>query len=95
MQPFDGVAINRRREVRSSQRYPILKPDAGNGWLSDLIREGRPAAVGKLGSSECWALTWHLGLKRFYKYTWAAPSFGELDLYEQSGNGHDDDQEAH
>ena len=78
-------AINRCCEIRRARRFPILSPVDGNRWLHDLVQAARPAAVGKVGSSECWALAWHLGLKRFYKYTWSAPSFGELDLYEQSG----------
>jgi hypothetical protein len=41
--------------------------------------------VGKIGSSECWTLAWHLQIPRFYKYTWCPPAFGELDLAEQSG----------
>lgn len=82
---IEALAINRHRELRHSSRFPIVSSEDGNRWLYDLISAGRPAAVGKLGSSECWALAWHLGLKRFYKYTWAAPAFGELDLCEQSG----------
>jgi hypothetical protein len=50
-----------------------------------VLQAGRPAAIGKLGSSECWTLAWHLRIKRLYRYTWASPSFGELDLAEQSG----------
>lgn len=62
-----------------------MDAEATNRWLGELIVKGRPAAVGKLGSSECWALAWHLRIPRFYKYTWCPPAFGELDLAEQSG----------
>jgi hypothetical protein len=77
--------VNRRREIRAAKKFATVPAAEGNAWILDLIRSGRPAAIGKLGSSECWALAWHLQLKRFYKYTWSAPSFGELDLAEQSG----------
>ncbi len=82
---IDADAVNRRAEIRRAKKFPTLPADAANRWIHDLILAGKPAAIGKLGSSECWALAWHLGLKRFYKYTWAPPAFGELDLAEQSG----------
>ena len=77
--------INYWLEVRQQRGHPVLGDDATNRWLGELISSGRPAAVGKLGSSECWTLAWHLRMPRFYKYTWCPPSFGELDLAEQSG----------
>jgi hypothetical protein len=41
---------------------------------------GKPAAIGSMTRSECSALAAHLGLRRFYKYTWAAPSYSEAGL---------------
>lgn len=82
---IDANEVNSARELRQARRFPIAAAEAGNRWLSEVIRSGRPSAVGKLGSSECWALAWHLKLNRFYKYTWAPPGFGDLDLFEQSG----------
>jgi hypothetical protein len=82
---INADAINRRRELRAASRFPVVPAAEANRWIADIIRTGKPAALGKLGSSECWTLAWHLKLKRFYKYTWTSPSFGELDLAEQSG----------
>lgn len=77
--------VNYWLELRQQRGHPVLDDSATNHWLGDLISNGSPAAVGKLGSSECWALAWHLRVPRFYNYTWCPPSFGELDLAEQSG----------
>src|SRR5688500_2351813 len=79
----DAGGINRWVEQRRSGR--IIGAEDASEIIAELIRAGAPAAIGKLGSSECWTLAWHLRLKRFYKYTWVPPSFGELDLAEQSG----------
>ncbi|HEY5742227.1 MAG TPA: hypothetical protein VIS99_06775 [Terrimicrobiaceae bacterium] len=89
---IDPNAINRRLEMRAARHFPISSAADANSWILEVIRAGKPAALGKLGSSECWTLAWHLQLKRFYKYTWAAPAFGELDLAEQSGVFPNDEQ---
>ena len=77
--------VNHWLELRQQRRYPVKDAETTNRWLGEIISKGSPAAVGKLGSSECWALAWHLQIPRFYKYTWCPPAFGELDLAEQSG----------
>lgn len=82
---IDVAAINRRRELRHAQRFALLPKKAGNAWIAQVIAAGKPAAIGKLGDRECCALAAHLGLRQFYKYTWAAPSFGEADLFQQAG----------
>jgi hypothetical protein len=81
----DEYGVNHWIEQNRQRRQTVLDAEATNQWLAEVIGSGRPAAIGKLGSSECWALAWHLHLRRFYKYTWQPPSFGELDLGEQSG----------
>ncbi len=82
---IDAHQVNRWLELRRQRTHPVMDAEATNHWLGETISQARPAAIGKLGSSECWALAWHLRLRRFYKYTWCAPAFGELDLAEQSG----------
>ncbi len=82
---IDADAVNAWIERRRQNLHSVLSVEAGNAWLLNALREGRPFAAGKIGSSECWASCWHLRLHRFYKYTWRSPSFGELDLAEQSG----------
>jgi len=82
---IDANVINGNRERRAARKVSIVPGPEANRWITDVIMAGKPAALGKLGSSECWTLAWHLGLRRFYKYTWSPPSFGELDLAEQSG----------
>ena len=77
--------INQRLEQHRQRRHPVMDAEATNRWLGERIAKGHPAAIGKLGSSECWTLAWHLRLRRFYKYTWCPPAFGDLDLAEQSG----------
>ncbi len=84
-QRVDADAINAWRERRQARPFPVLSAEAANEWIGQILQAGKPAAIGKLGSSECWTLAWHCGLKRFYKYTWTSPAFGDLDLAEQSG----------
>lgn len=81
----DPHQINAWLERRHARRFPVLDAAGGNDWIASVIHRGEPAALCKLGSSECWALAWHLRLNRFYKYTWTSPAFGDLDLAEQSG----------
>lgn len=80
---IDADAINRRRE-RMRGRGRMLSSQASSEWISAVIDAGKPAAIGALGKSECGALAAHLGLRKFYKYTWAAPSYSEAEL-PQSG----------
>jgi hypothetical protein len=82
---IDAWAVNAWHERRRQRACQSLSCAEGNQWLLQALSNGRPFAAGKMGSSECWALAWHLQLRRFYKYTWQVPSFGELDLAEQSG----------
>ncbi|MEA3213371.1 MAG: hypothetical protein QOE70_6428 [Chthoniobacter sp.] len=82
---IDADGINRWIERMRHRSVEIAGGGEGNSLIRRLIEAGKPAAIGKIGSSECWTLAWHLQLKRFYKYTWVPPSFGELDLAEQSG----------
>ena len=82
---IDEHEVNKWLEQRQQRDHPVMDPGATNCWVGECIKSGRPAAIGKLGSSECWTLAWHLRIARFYKYTWCPPTFGELDLAEQSG----------
>lgn len=82
---IDAARINGWIERTRHRSAKIAGGEDANRLIADMIRAGEPAAIGKIGSSECWTLAWHLRLKRFYKYTWTSPSFGELDLAEQSG----------
>jgi len=82
---IDAHAINARRERRHARQFPILSAIEGNAWIGQVISAGQPAAIGKIGDRECCALAAHLGLRQFYKYTWAAPTYGEADLYQQAG----------
>ena len=81
----DAQAINVWHERRHARRFPVMAVEVANDWIAEVLRANEPAAIGKLGSSECLTLAWHLGLRRFYKYTWTSPAFGDLDLAEQSG----------
>ncbi len=69
-------------------RWPtrkILKGRAAHSYIASLIRKNEPVAMGKIGDIECSALAWHLGNRKFYKYTWASPTYGQLGLKEQAG----------
>ncbi|WP_438481984.1 hypothetical protein [Oleiharenicola lentus] len=81
----DSVALNLRRERAHAKKFPVLGAREANTWIGDLIRAGKPAALGKIGDRECCALAAHLRYRQFYKYTWAAPSFGEAELFQQAG----------
>lgn len=76
----DARAINRRRELWHARRFRTLSSSASNDWIAETISAGRPAAIGMMGMHECGALAAHLGLRQFYKYTWAAPSYSEAAL---------------
>lgn len=76
----DADAINRRRELRHARSFPVLANQAASDWIGEVIAAGRPAAIGMAGKHECRALAAHLGLRQFYKYTWAAPGYSEAAL---------------
>jgi hypothetical protein len=76
----DAPAINLRRERWRSQRTPQLSERASAEWIAQVIDTARPAAIGLLGRHECGVLAAHLGIRQFYKYTWAAPSYSEAQL---------------
>lgn len=38
--------------VRYTRRRPLLSPEQGNAWLTDLVKSGKPASCGKLGVVE-------------------------------------------
>lgn len=76
----DAAAINRRRERWRARFSPPLDAEDSNRWIGELIAAGKPAAVGQLLPAECGVLAAHLGVRQFYKYTWAAPSYSEAEL---------------
>jgi hypothetical protein len=76
----DADSINRRRERFRARRFPTLSTQASSDWISTVLDAGKPAAIGRMGRQECGALAAHLGLRQFYKYTWAAPSYSEAGL---------------
>jgi hypothetical protein len=76
----DEHAINHHREKQRARRSGPLEAAAANDWIGNVIAAGKPAAVGILGEPECRALSAHLGLRKFYKYTWAAPAYSEAEL---------------
>lgn len=76
----DAPAINRRRELWRSRRHPTLSREASARWIADRIDAAKPAAISSLGSPECIVLAAHLGLRQFYKYTWAPPPYSEAQL---------------
>ena len=84
-QRIDAYRVNHWLECRLQRSQQVKDAEATNRWLGEIVAKCNPAAVGKIGSSECWTLAWHLRISRFYKYTWCPPAFGELDLAEQSG----------
>lgn len=76
----DAPAINRRGERWRARRSSLLSPSASAQWIGETIAAARPAAIGTLGAQESGVLAAHLGLRRFYKYTWAPPPYSEAQL---------------
>lgn len=76
----DAQAVNRRRELWRSRRTPPLSAAASAQWIGAAIDAAKPAAIGLLGQPECTVLAAHLGIRQFYKYTWAAPPYSEAQL---------------
>ncbi|HEX2853351.1 MAG TPA: hypothetical protein VHO24_08940 [Opitutaceae bacterium] len=81
----DAAAVNRRRELKQARKFSTVPNSEGNAWIAGAIAAGRPSAFGKIGDRECCALAAHLGYRQFYKYTWAAPSYEEAELFQQAG----------
>ncbi len=52
----DADALNARFERRRAARHPVLSPECTSAWIAAALAAGRPAAIAKLGSSECWTL---------------------------------------
>ncbi len=82
---IDERKVNLYLEKLRNPRRKILKGSKAHLFIANTIREANPAALAKIGDVECAALSWHLGIGRFYKYTWATPSYGQLGLKEQAG----------
>ena len=78
----DARAINQRSELRRARRFSTLGSQAANQWIGQVIAEGDPAAIGTFSAPDCGALAAHLGLRKFYKYTWAPPPYSEAGLPE-------------
>jgi hypothetical protein len=76
----DATALNTRHERWRARSSATLSATASNEWVREIISAKKPAAIGSLGKHECAALAAHLGLRRFYKYTWAPPPYTEADL---------------
>jgi hypothetical protein len=86
---FDRVIGLSRRNVPSEKRLckkrMTLEGKAAHQAIADLIRAGKPSAMGKLGDVEVKALCWHLNIPRWYNLGRAVPTYGELELYQQAG----------
>lgn len=82
---IDHWAVNGWLERRRQSKSQIMSVQEGNDWLLEALTSGRAFAAGKLGDIELMALCWHLKIKRFYKYTWQPPSFGDLQLDSNAG----------
>ncbi|MFT3782546.1 MAG: hypothetical protein QM790_11080 [Nibricoccus sp.] len=82
---IDFSRRNFPREQQLCARRPILRDSAAHEKIGELLRSGKPSAMGKLGDVEVKALSWHLGIPRWYALSRAVPSFGEQELYQQAG----------
>ncbi len=82
---IDERKVNKLLEKLRNLSRKILKSNKAHYFIANMIRNANPAAFGKIGDIECAALSWHLGIERFYKYTWTAPTYGQLGLKEQAG----------
>jgi len=77
--------LNIPREKRLCAPRTILRGPAAHKKITELLRSGQPAAFGKLGDVEVKALSWHLGIKRWYALHRAIPTYGEQELHQQAG----------
>ena len=76
---------NHPRELNLCRKRNILCGANAHLLIGDMLRSGQPCALGKLGDVEVKALSWHLGIRRYYSINRAVPSYGEQELYEQAG----------
>jgi len=82
------IDLSRRnlpRELRLSRGRTIHAGPAAHKLIGEILRSGQPAALGKLGDVEVKALSWHLGIPRYYAINRAVPTYGEQELFEQAG----------
>jgi hypothetical protein len=82
------IDLSRRnvpRELRLCRARTIHRGPAAHELIARILRTGAPAALGKLGDVEVKALSWRLGLPRYYAINRAVPSYGEQELFEQAG----------
>ena len=77
--------INRKIEKLRYLNHTQLKGPEAHLCIKEILSSGQPAAIGKMGDVELQALTWHLNLPQFYKYTYCSPSFGALTLDTNAG----------
>ncbi len=77
--------INRVIEKLRYLNRTILKGPEAHIHIKKILSSGQPAAIGKMGDVELQAVTWHLNLPQFYKYTYCPPSFGALTLDTNAG----------
>ena len=82
---IDERKVNLYLEKFRNPTRKIFKGNKAHTFIANTIRKAKPAAFGKIGDIECTALSWHLEIGRFYKYTWTSPTYGQLGLYEQAG----------
>jgi hypothetical protein len=82
---IDLGRLNHPREVRLCRSRTLRRGPAAHTLIADLIRREEPAALGKLGDVEVKALSWHLGIPRYYALGRAVPTLGEQELFEQAG----------
>lgn len=77
--------INRFRELRLCRARVVLRGHPAHEKVGAILRAGGAAALGKLGDVEVKALSWHLGIPRYYALNRAIPTYGEQELFEQAG----------
>ncbi len=82
---IDERKVNLCLEKLRNPTRKIFKGNEAHTLIGNIIRKADPTAMGKIGDIECAALSWHLGIGRFYKYTWTTPTYGQLGLKEQAG----------
>jgi hypothetical protein len=82
------IDVGRVNQMIEKMRYrdsSILQAAEGHQFIADRIGNGKPLAIAKMGDVELQALSWHLSLPQFYKYTWVPPTFGDLTLDTNAG----------
>ena len=81
----DLTRLNTPRERSLCNKRIILRGRAAHDKIAELLRSGNPVTLGKLGDVEVKALSWQLGLRRYYAINRAVPTYGEQELYQQAG----------